>query len=39
MSGSIISWNFLGYKEVIIFSTWLIVMYFIKLKMDRRFGR
>ena len=36
---SIISWNILGYKEATIFSVWLIVMYYIKLRMDRRFKR
>jgi len=39
VTGSIISWNILGYKEAIIFSVWLIVMYYIKLRMDRRFKR
>ena len=39
LDGAVGAWNSMSYGEGFLFSLWVIGMYFIKLKMDRRFGR
>jgi len=39
MEGAVTAWTQLSYGEGFLFSLWLLGMYFIKLKMDKRFGR
>lgn len=39
MESAVHAWNTMTYAEGALFSLWLIGMYYVKLKMDRRFGR
>jgi len=39
MDSAVHAWNTMSYGEGLLFSLWLLGMYFIKLKMDKRFGR
>ena len=39
MESAVHAWNTMTYAEGALFSLWVIGMYYIKLKMDRRFGQ
>jgi hypothetical protein len=39
MDSAVHAWNTMSYGEGFLFSVWLLGMYYIKLKMDQRFGR
>ena len=39
MGEALDAWMNLSYGEGFLFSLWIIGMYYIKLRMDRRFGR
>ena len=38
MGDAVHAWNTMSYGEGFLFSVWVIGMYYIKLRMDRRFG-
>tara|TARA_A200000159_G_scaffold77333_1_gene71601 strand:+ start:75 stop:233 length:159 start_codon:yes stop_codon:yes gene_type:complete len=39
LAGATDAWNSMSYGEGFIFSLWILGMYYLKLKMDKRFGR
>jgi hypothetical protein len=39
MDGAVHAWHSMSYVEGFFFSVWILGMYYVKLKMDKRFGR
>ena len=39
MGGAVEAWTSMGYFEGLIFSLWIIGMYYVKLKMDNKFTK
>jgi hypothetical protein len=38
LGGAVNAWNSMSYGEGFLFSLWILGMYYLKLKMDKRFG-
>jgi hypothetical protein len=39
MDGAVHAWHSMGYGEGFLFSVWILGMYYVKLQMDKKFGR
>ena len=39
MGGAVEAWTSMGYFEGVLFSLWIIGMYYVKLKMDNKFTK
>ena len=39
MNSAVEAWNTMGYFEGLLFSLWIIGMYYVKIKMDNKFSK